>query len=79
MVYSIGHSSATKFAQMKTLKVCLLHQELEDYEVCSNIDPGLMTYFIAKSDLVPYAFVWEKVKTKYVSETIVVYDIKVGR
>ena len=34
--------------------------------------------------LVPYAFVWEKVKTIFFfffffSETIVVYDIKVGR
>ena len=28
---------------------------------------------------VPYAFVWEKVKTMDYSETIVVYDIKVGR
>ena len=31
------------------------------------------------SKLVPYAYVWEKVKTKDFSETIVVYDIKVGR
>ena len=29
--------------------------------------------------MVPYAFVWEKVKTMDFSETIVVYDIKVGR
>ena len=28
--------------------------------------------------MVPYAFVWEKVKTMDVSETIAVYDIKVG-
>ena len=34
---------------------------------------------MARSNLVPYAFVWEKVKTKDFSETIVVYDIKVGR
>ena len=34
---------------------------------------------MAKSNLVPYAFVWEKVKTMDFSETIVVYDIKVGR
>ena len=27
----------------------------------------------------PYAFVWEMVKTMDFSETIVVYDIKVGR
>ena len=37
-----------------------------------------MTYFTAKSNLVPYAFVWEKVKTMDFSETILVYDIKHG-
>ena len=37
-----------------------------------------MTYFTARSNLIPYAFVWEKVKTMDVSETIVVYDLKVG-
>ena len=35
--------------------------------------------FTARPNLVPYAFVWEKVKTMDFSETIVVYDIKVGR
>ena len=34
---------------------------------------------MAMSNLVPYAFVWEKVKTMDFSETIVVYDIKAGR
>ena len=29
--------------------------------------------------MVPYAFVWEKCKTMGFSETIVVYDVKVGR
>ena len=29
--------------------------------------------------MVPYAFVWEKVKTMDFAETIVVHDIKVGR
>ena len=33
---------------------------------------------MGRSNLVPYAFVWEKVKTMDYSETIVVYDIKVG-
>ena len=37
-----------------------------------------MTYFTARSNLIPYAFVWEKVKTMDVSETIAVYDLKVG-
>ena len=34
---------------------------------------------MATSNLVPYAFVWEKGKATEFSETIVVYDIKVGR
>ena len=33
----------------------------------------------ARSNLIPYAFVWEKGKIMDFSETIVVYDIKVGR
>ena len=42
-------------------------------------DTGLtLTYFTARSNLVPYAFVREKGKIMYFSETIVVY-IKVGR
>ena len=46
----------------------------------SNDAPGLtLTYFPARSNLVAYAFVWEKVKTMDFSETIVVYDIMVGR
>ena len=62
-----------------TLKICMQHRVLEYYQICSNDDPGLtLTCFIARSNLVPYAFVWEKVKTMDFSETIVVYDIKVG-
>ena len=61
---------------VKTLKILLLQY----YQICLNDDPGLtLTYFITMSNLVPYAFVWEKVKTMDFSETIVVYDIKVGR
>ena len=46
----------------------------------SNDDPELtLTYFPARSNLVPYAFVWEKGKTMDFSETIVVYGVKVGR
>ena len=54
------------------------HRVLEYYQVCSNDDPGL-TYFTARSNLVPYAFVCEKGKTMDFSETIVVRDVKVGR
>ena len=36
----------------------------EYYQVCSNDDHGLtLTYFTAKSNLLPYSFVWEKGKT----------------
>ena len=38
-----------------------------------------LTYFTARSNFVPYAFVWENGKTLDLSETIVVFDIKVGR
>ena len=63
-----------------TLKLGMQHPVLEYYQVCSNDDPGLtMTYFTARSNLVLYAFVLEKGKTMDFSETIVVYDIKIGR
>ena len=76
---------------VKTLKSLLLwnqkanelymqNQVLKYYQVCSNDDPGLtLTYFTARSNLVHYAFVWEQGTTIYFSETVVVYDDKVGR
>ena len=63
-----------------TLKLCMQHWVLEYYQICSNDYPELtLTYFTARSNLVPYAFVWEKGKTMDFSETVVVYDVKVGR
>ena len=64
-----------------TSKIDMQHLVLEYYQVCSNDAPWLtLTYFTARSNpLVPYAFVWEKVKTMDFSETIVIYDIKLGR
>ena len=38
-----------------------------------------LTYFNARSNLVPNTFVWEKCKTMDFSETVVFHDIKVGR
>ena len=38
-----------------------------------------MTYFMARSNLVAYGFLWEKVKTVDFSETIAACDLKVGR
>ena len=71
---------------VKTLNFFLLWNQKADNlesmrrQVSSNNDPGLtLTYFTARSDLVPYAFVLEKGKTMAFSETIVVNDIKVRR
>ena len=62
-----------------TLNLGMHHRVLEYYQVCSNDDPGLtLNYFTAMSNLVPYAFVWEKGKTMDFSETIVVYDLKLA-
>ena len=62
-----------------TLNLGMHHRVLEYYQICSNDDPGLtLTYFTARSNLVPYAFVWEKGKTMDFSETIVVYDLKLA-
>ena len=59
-----------------TLKVGMPHRALEYNQVCSHDDSGLtFTYFTARSNLVPYAFVWEKGKTMDFSEIILVYDI----
>ena len=61
------------------LKLGMQHWVLEYYQVYSNVDPGLtLTYFTTRSNLVPYAFVWEKGKTMDFSETIVVYDLKLA-
>ena len=69
--------SGTK--RLMTLKLGMQHWVLEYNQVCSNDDPGLtMTYFTARSNLVPCAFVWEKGKTMDFSETIVVYDLKLA-
>ena len=62
------------------LKLGMQCRILEYYKVRSNDTPGLtLTYSMVRSNLVPCAFVREKVKTMDFSETIVVYDIKVGR
>ena len=40
-----------------TLKLGMQHRVHEYYQVCSNDDPGLpLTYFTARSNLLPYAF-----------------------
>ena len=63
-----------------TFKLGKQHWVLEYYQVCSNDAPGLtLPYFTTRSNLVPYAFVWENFKTMDFFETIIVYDTKVGR
>ena len=63
-----------------TLKVEMQHWALEYYKVYSNDDAWMtFTNFTARSNLVLKAFICEKGKTMDFSETIVVFDIKVGR
>ena len=38
-----------------------------------------MTYFVVRSNLVTYVFLWEKEKTVDFSERIAASDLKVGR
>ena len=55
------------------------HWVLKYCQISSNDDPVLtLTYFMAKSNLVPYAFVWENGKTMDFTETIDVYDLKLA-
>ena len=54
-----------------TLKLGMQCRMVKYYQICSNDDPGLTsTYFMAMSNLVPNAFVWEKGKTMEFSENI---------
>ena len=50
--------SGTK--ESMTLKFGMQYRVLEYYQACPTDDPELiLTYFTARSNLVPYAFVWE--------------------
>ena len=74
-VYTNGPGHMTNMAAMpingknrkrtkRLMTVGVQHWVLEYYQVCSNDYTGLiLTYFMARSNLVPYAFVWEKGKT----------------
>ena len=53
---------------------------LQSIIVCSNDDPRvILTYFMARSNLVTLAFLWEKLKTMDFSETVAANDLKVSR
>ena len=55
--------SFSRTKRSMTLKLHMQHRMHEYYQVCSNDDPGLaLTYFKSRSNLVPFAFAWEKVK-----------------
>ena len=42
------------------LKLGMQHLVLKYYQICPNDDPGLtVTYFTARSNLVPLTYVWE--------------------
>ena len=59
-----------------TLKDGMQHWVLEYYQICSNDGPGVsLIYFTARSNLVPYAFVWEKGKTMDFSEIFAVFEM----
>ena len=53
-----------------TLKLCMQHWVFEYYQFCSNDGTGMiLTYFTAKSNLVPFAFIWGIRKRMDFSET----------
>ena len=61
-------------------KLGVQHRGILPIIACSNNDPGVtLTYFTARSNLVTFAFLQEKLKTVDFSETIAASDLKVGR
>ena len=60
---NLKKSSLSGTKRPMTLNLYMHHWVLEYYQVCSNDDPGsTLTYFTARSNLVPYTFVWENGK-----------------
>ena len=79
MVKALKKKIFSRIKRPMTLKLGMLHRVIECYQVCSNDDPGLtFTCLTARSNLVPYAFVWEKGKTMDFSEPVVVFDLKLA-
>ena len=82
-----GPGHLTKMAAMpiygKNRKNLLLRnqkaEDLETWYTASGAPSTTKFVFMARSNLVPCAFVWEKGKPMDFSETIVVNDIKIGR
>ena len=62
------------------LKLGIRHRVLESYQVCSNDDPGLTLTYLQQGQIWSLMLLYgKKVKQCIFSETIVVYDVKVGR
>ena len=63
-----------------TLKLGMQHQSWVLLNLFNDVPRLTLTCFTARSNLVPYSFLWEKLKL-WISftEPVVVYDIKVGR
>ena len=79
MVKTLQKSSPEPGGRFSQNLVCNIGG-LQPIIVCSNNEPGVtLTYFTTRSNLVTYAFLWEKVKTVDFSETIAASDLKVGR
>ena len=71
-MWSFHGMGERKFVQM-------VQVTLRIWPPCPDDTGFTLTYFTARSNSVPNDFVQEKGKTMDFSETIVVYDIKVGR
>ena len=78
-----GKNSSKNFSRTGRListKLGKKYPGLQPIIVCSNDDPGVtLTYFTARSNVVTYAFLSEKVKIVDFSETIAASDLKIGR
>ena len=61
------------------LKLITKHCSCENYQGYTNYNPGLtLTYFTQRSNLVTWAFVWEKVKIIFFLETTAALGRKVA-
>ena len=62
-----------------TFKLGIQHWGLGPYKDCSDDCPWLtMTYFMARSALLPYAFIWENTLIVDFIETFEACELKVG-
>ena len=77
-IYGKNLSKISKTSRSVTCEL-IQHQGIGPCKVCSNDDLRLtLTYFTARSTLLPNAFVWENDSVQDFIETIEVYELKVG-